>query len=129
MKAVGGPRTDKQRGHSRRHSGFNDRWDSMEKSEQCSGRVNKRDVWTIAPANFKGAHFATYPPKLIEPCILAGCPAGGTVLDPFNGSGTTGLVALQHGRNYIGADINEKYLEMSSARLAEVNPLFTAIGA
>jgi len=68
---------EKQRGHSRRHAGFNDRWDAMEKEEQCTGMRNKRDVWTVAPANYPDAHFATYPPKLIEPCILAGTSAKG----------------------------------------------------
>jgi DNA modification methylase len=65
-------RTDKQRGHSRRHAGFNDRWDAMEKADQCGGTKNKRDVWTIATQAFPEAHFATYPEKLVEPCILAG---------------------------------------------------------
>ena len=70
-------RADKQRGHSRRHEGFNDRWDQMEREEQCTGMRNKRDVWTVAPANYDGAHFATYPPELIKPCILAGTSAHG----------------------------------------------------
>jgi DNA modification methylase len=69
-----GARTDKQRGHSRRHAGFNDRWDAMEKKEQCSGLRNKRSVWEVATAPFSEAHFATFPPALIEPCIKAGCP-------------------------------------------------------
>lgn len=68
---------------------------------------NKRSVWTVATESFRGAHFATYPQKLVEPCILAGCPAGGTVLDIFFGSGTTGQVAQRLGRNYIGIEINE----------------------
>jgi DNA modification methylase len=62
------------------------------------GGRNKRSVWTVATQPYPGAHFATFPPKLIEPCILAGCPEGGTVLDPFAGAGTTGMVALRHGR-------------------------------
>jgi hypothetical protein len=75
MKAVGGPRrSDKQRGHSRRHAGFDDRWDSMTKAEQCELGRNKRTVWTVAPSQFKGAHFATFPEDLIRPCIMAGCP-------------------------------------------------------
>lgn len=68
---------EKQRGHSRRHDGFNDRWDAMEKTEQCTGMRNKRDVWTVAPANYPEAHFATFPPDLIKPCILAGTSAMG----------------------------------------------------
>lgn len=68
---------DKQRGHSRRHAGFNDRWDAKEKAEQCSGKRNKRSVWTVATQPYSEAHFATFPPALIEPCIKAGCPVGG----------------------------------------------------
>jgi hypothetical protein len=71
---VRGEKPDKRRGHGRRHDGFNDRWDKMEKSEQCSGKRNKRSVWTVATSPFAEAHFATFPPALIEPCILAGCP-------------------------------------------------------
>jgi len=77
---------------------------------------NKRDVWTVATQPFKQAHFATFPPKLIEPCIMAGCPKGGTVLDPFNGAGTTGLVALQQNRNYIGLELNPEYAALSIER-------------
>ncbi len=102
--AVRGERADKQRGHSRRHAGFNDRWDAMERAEQCSGMRNKRSVWEVATKPFSGAHFATFPPDLIEPCILAGCPVGGTVLDPFFGAGTTGLVADRLGRDCIGIE-------------------------
>jgi DNA modification methylase len=67
---------------------------------------NKRSVWTVTTQPFKEAHFATFPPALIEPCILAGCPAGGTVLDPFGGAGTTGLVADRHGRDVILIELN-----------------------
>jgi DNA modification methylase len=110
-------KTDKQRGHSRRHAGFNDRWDKMEKEEQCAGMRNKRSVWRVSPQPFKGAHFATFPPKLIEPCILAGCPKGGTVLDPFFGAGTVGLVAKQHGRKYIGIELNPEYAAIAEKRI------------
>jgi DNA modification methylase len=72
MKAVGGPRSDKQRGHSRRHAGFNERWDLMTKTEQAENGRNKRTVWTVATQPYPQSHFATYPEKLIEPCILAG---------------------------------------------------------
>jgi DNA modification methylase len=81
---------------------------------------SKRSVWIVTTQAFKGAHFATFPPKLIRPCVLAGSRAGDTVLDPFNGAGTTGLVATQLRRKYIGIDINEKYLEMTRTRLNEV---------
>ena len=79
---------------------------------------NRRTVWTVSTKPFKGAHFATFPPKLIEPCILAGCPPGGVVLDPFCGSGTTGMVARQHGRNFVGIELNPDYAVMARARAA-----------
>ena len=77
----------------------------------------KRSVWSVSPSPFKGAHFATFPPDLIEPCILAGCPEGGTVLDPFGGAGTTGLVAEKHGRNAILCELNPEYAEMAAERI------------
>jgi len=77
---------------------------------------NRRTVWNVNPKPYKGAHFATFPPKLIEPCILAGAPKGGIVLDPFSGAGTTGIVALEHGRRYIGIELNPEYIAMSYAR-------------
>lgn len=109
---------DKQRGHSRRHAGFNDRWDAMERKEQCSGTRNRRDVWTIAPAQYDGAHFATMPQELARLCILAGCPVNGTVLDPFAGAGTTGLVALQHQRRFVGCELNPEYARLAEDRIA-----------
>lgn len=108
--------TDKQRGHSRRHSGFNDRWDKMTVDEQRALGANKRSVWTVAPANYKDAHFATFPPALISPCILAGSRAGDTVLDPFGGSGTTGQVALGCGRKAILIELNPEYHKMIEKR-------------
>lgn len=84
-----------------------------------SGYRNRRSVWTVATVPYSGAHFATFPPALIEPCILAGCPEGGTVLDPFNGSGTTGAVACAHNRNYIGIDLSADYIELSHVRIRE----------
>jgi DNA modification methylase len=80
---------------------------------------NKRSVWTVATAPYKGAHFATFPPKLIEPCILAGCPLGGVVLDPFAGAGTTGLVALRHGRKFLGIELNAEYCALANARIVQ----------
>lgn len=79
---------------------------------------NKRSVWTVTPKAYKGAHFATFPPALVKPMILAGSKEGDTVLDPFCGSGTTGFVALQHGRDFIGIDVNESYLTLARNRLA-----------
>jgi DNA modification methylase len=84
---------------------------------------NKRSVWEIATQPFPGAHFATFPPKLIEPCILAGSRPGDTVLDPFSGAGTTGLVALRRDRSYIGIELNSEYAEMSRWRLRDDAPL------
>lgn len=95
-------------------------------NESCShplGR-NKRSVWEIATEAFPEAHFATFPRKLVEPCIMAGSPADGTVLDPFNGSGTTGLVAIKHGRNYIGIELNPDYAAMAERRLSEASKQF-----
>jgi DNA modification methylase len=92
---------------------------------------NRRSVWTVSPAQFSEAHFATFPPKLIEPCILAGAPEGGTVLDPFNGSGTTGLVCIKHQRRYVGIELNPEYVAMSERRLsaaAAQGVLFAANG-
>jgi len=78
---------------------------------------NKRSVWTVATHSFKGAHFATFPPELIRPCILAGAPRGGTVLDPFGGAGTTSLVSMQEGRRSILCELNADYAAMARARI------------
>jgi DNA modification methylase len=78
---------------------------------------NKRDVWTVSTKPFKEAHFATFPPDLIEPCILAGCRVGGIVLDPFMGSGTVGLVAKRHNKKYIGFELNVKYIDIAAKRI------------
>ena len=119
-----GRKTDKQRGHSRSHAGFNDRWDKMEREEQIQNGSNIRTVWTIATEPYPEAHFATFPQKLVEPCILAGCPEGGIVLDPFMGSGTTALVALKANRKFIGIELNPKYAEMARKRIApELNQM------
>ena len=177
-------KTDKQRGHSRTHAGFNDRWDDMSKQEQQAMGANKRDVWSIATQPYKGSHFATFPEKLCEPCILAGTsergvcgecgapwervvesqrlrngepmPIGawpsvssghwryqttvrtlswqptcdhdaevvpGVVLDPFAGSGTTGVVALRHGRSFVGIELNPEYIELARQRIIGDAPL------
>ncbi len=191
-------RQDKQRGHSRRHDGFSDRWDAMSKDEQQALGRNKRSVWTIATRPYPDAHFATFPPALVEPCILAGSPpkscgecgapwrrlteredqgfngsrygeravkatggagSGGTakstlgssngklvgkqrtvgwtptcehdddsgtpiVLDPFAGAATTGLLAAQHGRDFVGIELNQEYVELGEDRIRrwEANP-------
>ena len=80
---------------------------------------NKRDVWSVNLKPNKETHFATYPEKLISPCILAGCPEKGIVLDPFMGSGTTGIVARKLNRNYIGCELNPEYKAMAERRIAE----------
>ena len=89
-------------------------------SENKAGRRNKRSVWSVSTNGFRGAHFAVFPEKLIEPCILAGCPEGGVVLDPFAGSGTTGVVAKRMGRGFVGCEINPSYVAMAAGRIAEV---------
>ena len=78
---------------------------------------NKRDVWKINTVPFKGGHYAAYPPKLVETCLLAGCPEGGIVLDPFMGSGTTGMVAAQMGRHFVGIELNPEYTELAYKRI------------
>lgn len=78
---------------------------------------NKRDVWTVPTRPFSGAHFAVYPKALIEPCVLAGSRPGDTILDPFSGSGTTGIVAMLNGRNYIGTELNQEYANISEKRI------------
>jgi DNA modification methylase len=83
-------------------------------------RRNKRSVWEVATRPYKGAHFATFPPALIEPCILAGSRPGDIVLDPFMGSGTTAAVAKQHGRQYIGCELNEDYWPLQEERIRAV---------
>lgn len=82
-----------------------------------SDKRNKRSVWSVATVGFKGAHFATFPPDLIRPCILAGAPRGGLVLDPFGGAGTTGLVAMQEGRLSVLCELNPGYADIARARL------------
>ena len=200
-------RRDKQRGHSRRHDGFNDRWDGMTKDEQQAMGANARTVWDIATSGYREAHFATFPLEIPRRCILAGtsergaCPACGApwkrtvdaepdtrtpykttgtgdksvqagrndgvglhkvlredgrggdlatirrittgwqptcrcdageprpcvVLDPFSGAGTTGVVALRHGRDYIGIELNSDYAAMSERRIRGDAPLLNRV--
>lgn len=135
-----GKRIDKQRGHSRRHAGFNDRWSDKQRgvTPRHDGHVNHAglddtprgegrllrnyepappQVWEIATKPFSDAHFATFPPELAERCILAGCPKGGLVLDPFGGAGTTALVALRHFRRAALIELNPDYAAMARARI------------
>jgi DNA modification methylase len=109
---------------TRRMDGFNDRWDESEANGSAPIGRNRRSVWEIATQPYPEAHFATFPEALITPCVLAGAPAGGVVLDPFVGSGTTCYVARKHGRQSIGIDLKAAYLDLAAKRLAqEVLPL------
>jgi len=106
--------------------------DRKDTAPAADGLRNKRDVWTIATEAFSEAHFATMPTKLVEPCILAGCPKDGVVLDPFMGAGTVGLVAQRLGRSAIGIELNPTYAEIAERRIREDAPLLaqvTVIGA
>jgi DNA modification methylase len=120
-----GARIDKQRGNGRRHDGFNDRWDQMTRDEQTlSGRLLRNyepaplPVWDMATAAFSDAHFATFPPDLVERCLKAGCPRGGAVLDPFGGAGTTGLVADAMGHDCTLIELNPDYAALAMNRIA-----------
>jgi DNA modification methylase len=114
-----------ERGITRTTEGLNMKPD-VEKL-RADGKRNKRSVWTVTTQPFKEAHFATFPPDLIEPCILAGCPGGGTVLDPFGGAGTTGLVADRHGRDAILIELNPEYAAMARKRIYNDAPLFADV--
>ena len=80
---------------------------------------NKRDVWTISTKPFDGAHFATFPEELVIPCLLAGCPEKGTVLDPFAGAGTVGVVCKKNNRNFIGVELNPEYVKIAEKRIED----------
>lgn len=97
-----------------------DRFSKGEHVYGKNGKRNKRDVWDVCVRPNHDAHFATFPEELIRPCILAGSRKGGIVLDPFFGSGTTGRVARQYGRNYIGIELNPEYVEIANRRAVEV---------
>ena len=109
------------------YRGGSEQWGrTFDYTESCKNGRNRRSVWTVATTPYAEAHFATFPPKLIEPCILAGCPEGGTVLDPFGGSGTTGMVALKHKRNAILCELNSAYIEMIHKRCEGLQPALIA---
>lgn len=125
MKAVGGDRSRRdsfQREDSKREqpipgqSKGTHRPDRLESSHDVLTR-NKRSVWTVPTQGFKGAHFATFPPDLIRPCILAGAPRGGMVLDPFGGAGTTSLVSMQEGRRSVICELNPEYAALARSRI------------
>jgi DNA modification methylase len=92
-----------------------------------SGTRNRRSVWTITTKPFKGAHFAVMPMDLVEPCVLAGSKAGDTVLDPFAGSGTVGVVALRHDRKFLGVELNPDYAAIAEERITNDNPMFNTV--
>lgn len=94
-----------------------DRFSKGERVYGADGMRNKRDVWNVNTKPCKEAHFATYPDTLIEPCILAGCPEGGVVLDPFMGAGTTGMVTKRYNRNYVGIELNTEYIDIANKRI------------
>lgn len=142
MKAVGGRRAAGNKTHKGQTAyeegderlstkaglvGFAERERAKVEAGDLDGTRNKRTVWTVATQPFKEAHFATYPPDLIEPCILAGCPLGGTVLDPFGGAGTTGLVADRHGRNAVLIELNPEYAAIAERRLRGDGGMFSAV--
>lgn len=115
-------------GHGSFHrSGRAEAIEYTEIAPEVSTTRNKRSVWTVPPQPFKEAHFATFPEDLIVPCILAGCPAGGLVLDPFNGSGTTRIVANKLSRNAIGFELNPKYIEIENRRRSKELGMFENI--
>lgn len=94
--------------------------DAVRVPDASGGDKLRSDVWEVPVSTFKGAHFATFPPKLIEPCVLAGCPVGGTVLDPFGGSGTTAGVALAHGRNAVLCELSGEYAALIPDRIKSI---------
>lgn len=129
-------RVDKQRGHGRRHAGFNDRWDQMSRNEQQeNGRYLRNyepaplTVWEIATAPFKDAHFATFPPELAARCLRAGCPPSGVILDPFGGAGTVGLVASRMGFDAVLIELNPAYAEIARHRIYDDMPMFADVSA
>lgn len=123
MKAVRA-NSDKQRGHGRQHAGFNECWDAMGRGEQQSKPATMRNVWFVSPAQFREAHYAVMPDEIARRCILAGCPEGGVVLDPFGGAGTTAKVASRLGRDCILIELNPKNVEMARRRIDGDAPLF-----
>lgn len=115
------------RGVPPRHAGLASSDQSGLDDVDRGGKRNKRSVWSVATQPFKEAHFATFPPNLIEPCILAGSPRGGLVLDPFGGAGTTGLVADRHGRSATLLELNPAYAAIARARIRGDAPLLASV--
>jgi DNA modification methylase len=124
----GGPGQDRRskndRSEIRTRIDLNENWDSAEANGTLGAGANKRSVWNVATSPFPEAHFATFPPEIPEICIKAGCPENGTVLDPFCGAGTTGMVAKRLMRNFIGIELKPQYVEMARRRIENDAPLF-----
>lgn len=128
MRAVGGPRPARdsfKRAGSKREQTIPGQRKGTHRDDRDEGgwdiaTRNRRSVWNVSTRSYKGAHFATFPPDLIRPCILAGCPEGGTVLDPFGGSGTTAGVALAHGRGAVLCELNPEYAELVPDRVQSI---------
>jgi len=110
------PRDKKSEGYQADYS-KGDRFSSGKRVYGVDGLRNKRDVWSVSTKPYKEAHFATFPPDLIEPCILAGCSENGIVLDPFMGAGTTAVVAKRNNRNYVGIELNRNYIDIAEKRI------------
>lgn len=131
----------KQDGHGRRYDGFNERYfgnvrdnESMDSAlaimpERRFLRSYEPEVWHIATAAFSDAHFATFPPALVERCLMASCPEGGLVLDPFGGAGTVGMVADRMQRNAILCDLNADYVSLAQRRIEKDGGMFTEVAA
>jgi len=117
---------DKQVGTTRANGGAKTNGNFKATGSKEKG-ANKRSVWTVTTKPYKEAHFATYPPDLIEPCILAGCPENGNVLDPFGGAGTTALVADRLHRNATIIELNKKYIKIAEKRITNDAPLFAKV--
>ena len=119
MKAVGGKKFSSDMGGGGTtfvgHSGYT----KADGTSSLKATRNKRSVWTVTTKPYKGAHFATFPPDLIRPCILAGCPPGGVVFDPFMGSGTVAQVAIETGRNWLDVELKPEYIELAWKRIRE----------
>jgi DNA modification methylase len=112
----GGLRRKNEASGDRTKVGFNDRWDAATEPKLTR---NKRSVWLVTPQPYSGAHFAVMPEKLVEPCVLGGSRPGDTVLDPFCGSGTVGVVCKRLGRDFIGTDLNPAYLALAETRITD----------
>ncbi len=109
--------------------GNSDRGDGGQPPHSAKEGRNKRSVWSVTSEPYSEAHFAVMPTALVEPCVMAGCPEGGTVLDPFAGSGTVGVVATRHDRDFIGIELNQTYAQMARDRIADDAPLFNVSAA